>query len=469
MPGLFLSKKSTEDGAEQYDASGVLGVIVAGPPAVVQPFMALGPGNPSGVQVLTTTRDASDLPGDVEQFKAHIVLLSPEVRGYTPDLVSQLTNWPTYPLAVVGLVPATGTFGAEMAGQGAVGFYNTPVTSAIVEKFAREARGFVDTARQKWSKPMVDSGVDRRVLEAIGSTSYRTGVVTFWSTKGGDGKTVMAVNTACLLSVVGGQRVLLIDNDMNCGRVHLHLMIAPGQNTLLHLASDFKAAGNKIDGKMLKRRVEQADRALDQRTKTVESKLDVLFGIPNIEDAASDDLKGKQGQAFMEALLDVARQMYDFVVVDMGSNTQMGTHFGALSRSDIIMFVNSSDRSSLEPNRKTLEALTTKGDLQRGKFHMVLNRYDERDRLDPKQISEFIGLPIAAVVPEDTSREMVASVNEGKPFALTHMGKRKDDDPAEKTMRGLLDIVEEVFPPFGKLIAERNGGKKKSGGLFGRK
>jgi hypothetical protein len=235
----FLSKKDkSQEQAEAYDVSGALGVIVAGPPNVFQPFMALGPGNPSGVQVVTTTRDAADLAADVVQFKPHLVLLSPEVRGYTPELVRQMVDWPAYPLAVVGLVPATGTFGAEMAGQGAVGFYNTPIGPSVVEKFAKEARGLVETAREKWSKPVVDSGVDRRVLEAIGAQAYKTGVITFWSAKGGDGKTVIAVNTAALLSLVAGQRVLLIDNDMNCGRVYLHLNIPTGQNTLLHLASD---------------------------------------------------------------------------------------------------------------------------------------------------------------------------------------------------------------------------------------
>ena len=440
-----------------YEATGKLGVIVAGPPNLVQLFMALGPGNPSGVEVLTTTRDAADLPGDVQQFKPHVVVLSPEVRGFTPDLVHQLVAWPDYPVAVVGLVAASGTFGAEMAGQGAVASYNTPVTAGLVEKFAGEARGFVSTAREKWSKPLVDSGVDRKVLESIGAQAYQTGIITFWSTKGGDGKTVMAVNTAILLSQVAGQRVLLIDNDMNSGRVYLHLNLPTGQNTILHLASDFMAGGNQLDGRMLKRRVLSADRHLDSRTKVVESKLDVLFGITDLEQASSDELRGKQGRLFMTTLLDLARRLYDFVVVDMGSNTQIGTHYGALRESDIIIFVNSADRTSLVPNRDTLAALIKRADLQRDRFRLVLNRYDERDMLSPKDIADFLEMPIVAVVPEDTSRQMIAAVNAGKPFAMTHMGK--NDAPAEATLRGLLDIAEEVFPPFGKIIAERGGGK----------
>jgi pilus assembly protein CpaE len=357
-------------------------------------------------------------------------------------------------------VPPTGTYGAEMTGQGAVGFYNTPVSTAIVDKFSREARTLWDTARSRWNKPLVDSGVDRRVLESIAATPYKTGVVTFWSTKGGDGKTSLAVNLACGLSVIGGQKVLLIDNDMNLGRIHLHLNIPPGQNTILHLASDYLAAANTMDLKMLKRRTEQADRQLDSRTKVVESKLDVLFGIQDPEQATSDELKGKQGRTFMEALLDVARRAYDFVVVDSSSNTKLGTQIAALSRSDIIMFVNSSDRASVFPNRDTLTALVNKAGLDRSRFHLVLNRFDERDQVDPRQISNLLALPIMAVVHEDTSREMVAAVNNGKPFVLTHMRRTDKNQAAEKTMSGLLDMMEDVFPPMGKLIAERTGRKR---------
>jgi Flp pilus assembly CpaE family ATPase len=191
----------------------------------------------------------------------------------------------------------------------------------------------------------------------------------------------------------------------------------------------------------------------------------VLFGITDIEQAAAEELRGKQGRLFMTSLLDLARRMYDFVIVDMGSNTQIGTHYGALTAADVVIFVNSSDRTSLVPNRDTLNALIKRADLQRDRFRLVLNRYDDRDRLSPKDIADYLEMPIAAVVPEDTSREMIASVNAGKPFAMTHMGK--NNEAAEKTLRGLLDIAEEVFPPMGRIIAERGGRNgRRSGGWF---
>ena len=43
--------------------------------------MRLSPGNSSGVHILTTTRDAADLPSDIQEFQPKIVLVSPDLRG----------------------------------------------------------------------------------------------------------------------------------------------------------------------------------------------------------------------------------------------------------------------------------------------------------------------------------------------------------------------------------------------------
>jgi MinD-like ATPase involved in chromosome partitioning or flagellar assembly len=457
FPGIKKDAKEESPAAVAFEGNQPVNVIVVGPGNVGTPFLALAPGNPSGVQMVSVIRDAADLKGDLERFKPHIVLLSPEARNYHADLVYELTNNPDGPLAVVALAPPTGTFGQEMAQQGAVGFYTTPITTAIVEKFAAEARSLYDLAREKWHKPLIDSGVDRRTLESIGAQAYKTGVVTFWSTKGGDGKTILAVNTACLLGLFAGKHVLLIDTDMNCGRVHLHLEIKPEQNTLFHLASDYMTNNNTLTGQILRRRVVSVDRIMDPRTKVVEPRLDVLFGLTDILQSSHPALKGEQGQAFMMALLDLAQRLYDFVLVDMGSNTQIGTHFGSLMSSDMVIFICSSDKSSLMPNRDTVKRLIQQADIAPDKFFMVLNRYDARDGLSPKDISEYMGMPLAAVVAEDTSREMMLAVNDGKPFVLSHLGK--NNAAAEQTMHGLLAVAETIYPPMGQIITERSGGR----------
>ena len=446
-----LLKRGTDPVAE--DAS--LGVVVAAPPNVFQPFLALGAEGDNHVTILATTRDASDLLGDVQSYRPQIVLLSPEVRGYSPEIVAQLANWPEFPIAVIGLVPENGNWGAEMSASGATAFYTLPVTPAIVSQFERQARLLFEQARQHWNAPVAAAGVPRQVVEAVGATgyAYRTGVIAFWSTKGGDGKTTLAVNVACLLSQVAGKKVLLVDGDMNCGRAALHLNMQPDQNTLLHLASDYAGAEAQLTGKMLRRRVVGADRHLDPRTRVTESRLDVLFGITKIQQASVPELHGRQGQQFMLDLLRLARELYDFVIVDLGSSTQVGPHFGALSAADVVVLICTSDRTSLYHNRSTLQALVGEADLRLDKFKLVINRYDPADRIDLKDAADFMGMPIFATVPEDRSRAVIAAVNEGRPFVLQHMGKNAPE--TEATLRGLLAITEAIFPPMDAIIKAR--------------
>jgi MinD-like ATPase involved in chromosome partitioning or flagellar assembly len=202
-----------------------------------------------------------------------------------------------------------------------------------------------------------------------------------------------------------------------------------------------------------------ADTRLDERTKVVESRLDVLFGITKIQQASSEELRGSQGKQFMTDLLQLARGLYDFTVVDLGSNTQLGPHFGALSVSDQVIFINTSDRTSLYHNRETLNSLVDELGFRRDKFKLVINRYDSADKIELKDVTDFMSMPIVATVPEDKTRTVIASVNEGKPFVVSHMGKNPPE--VEATLRGMLDICEEIFPPITKIIAARAGKRDK--------
>jgi pilus assembly protein CpaE len=336
-----------------------------------------------------------------------------------------------------------------MADSGALDFYHLPVTPAIVEKILVEAPQLAEKAREIWRKPLVDAGVERTVIEAVQATAYQRSAIAFWSLKGGDGKTTLAVNTACLLSQVAGKKVLLIDADRNCGRVALQVGIPPEDRTLVHLASDYMVQDNRLDAKMLRRRTKPADPYLDHRTKVVQQ-------------CTADELRGKQGYRFMEDLIKVARGLYDFVVLDLGSNTELAPHKAALLSSDQVMFVNTSDRTSLLHNKDALDYLAREHDVPVGKFKLLVNRYHPDDRIDLGEVPKVMGMPIIAVVPEDLSRTIMASVNAGRPFVLDHMG-RNSDSHVEGALAGLLDIVEEIFPPMSELIQAR---RRKAKGLL---
>ncbi len=448
--------------------------IVVGPPDIAQPFInALPPGNSSGVEVVSFTRDVKDLLEDIKEYKPHIVLVSPNARDYKPDVVAQVANWPEGAIAVVGIVPTSGAWGSEMAAQGAVTFYNPPITPALVEKFAKEAQEIVDKARTNWRAPVVATGVSRNVLDSVAATSYRTGVIVFWSTKGGAGKTVLATEMACVLSQVGGKKTLLVDANMNAGHIAWRLGIKElaDRNNIVHLANDYKLNGNQLTAQLLAQRVVKADGYLDERTKTVENRLDIVLGIPMVDLSVNTAIQGRQGEQFMSDLLRMARGMYEYVVVDCGSSINIGAHIGALNAADVVVFIVTDDVATLADNKQTMELLAVKYGIVRDRFKLVVNQYSSGSNVDLKDVARVLGLPVWATVPQEQSSTLKNCGNDGKSFMLRHLDIRKNSPEIEGAMRGLFELAEGLFPPLGAIIAARDekidGGKK--GGWLGRK
>src|SRR5579859_5124509 len=439
----------------------VLRVIVAAPPEEANPFLnGLPPGNPSQVEVMSFSRDAQDIAADIERYQPHLAIISPSIRNYEPSLVNRLANWPDNPIAVVGLVPLQGTWGQEMANEGAVGFYNPPVTPAIVQKFAAEAGGFVDAARQSWRAPIIQAGATRKMADGIAATAYRQMTVVVWSTKGGDGKTTFTTEVATVLALLGGKSVLIIDANMNTGHVALHLSINPERNSIAHLAADYRAAGNRLTADMLARRVVSADAYIDNRTQSRESRLDVLLGITFLQQSTSPELFGEQGEKFMVDLLSTARQLYDFVLVDLGSSTQVGPHWGALVTADLILMLCTADRASIYFNRETFNSLLKEGPFRPEKFRLVINRYSEGGGISLPDISKFMGMPIFAAIPDEKTDTLLRFTNDGKPFVINHLDHKKNGGTAvEGTVRGMLKLSEGIFPPLGQILDARERGK----------
>jgi MinD-like ATPase involved in chromosome partitioning or flagellar assembly len=446
-----------------------IGILLALIPEEQRAFTELiTPANPAaqGLQILTTTRDAHDLLDDIRQYKPQLVVVSPNTRNYDAALIRQMAEWPEAPIAVVGVVPREGTYGSEMTAQGALAFYTTPVTPAIVEQFMHAAPRFVADARGRWQAPLAASGVDKKITAAVGATAYKSGSVVVYSVKGGDGKTTLAVNLACLLAYVGGKKTLLIDGNMNGGNVVIHLNVAPGDCTIAHLAADFARSGGRLEPAMIRRRAMPVDRHIDPRTNRAESSLDVVFGITSIEQAGHEGLDGDNGLRFMAELLRQARDLYDFVVVDLGSNTHLGPHWGALTAADLVLLLCISDKASLHFNRTTLEPLLDpqRGVLRQEKIRLIVNRYDARDRIDLKDVADFFHLPVVATIGEDPTRAVQQSINLGRPFVLDHLGPA--NDPAtEATLQSLLRVTEEIFPPIGQISQARQ--TRRGGGLLG--
>lgn len=191
-------------------------VIVCAPPEDSRLFVgSLPPGNPRGVEVVTFYDDCSVLERDIEQIRPTVVLLSPLARNYSPSLVDRLRRRSDFMVVVVGLVPPTGDWGAEMKTAGAVGFLTTPVDQEVVDRFLSSLPKWIHEAAEERSSPAFLYDLTPSAAAAMAAQGYQRGVYSSWSTKGGAGKTTLACNLATLLGVLCQRPTLLIDANMS--------------------------------------------------------------------------------------------------------------------------------------------------------------------------------------------------------------------------------------------------------------
>lgn len=441
----------------------VLSVIIALPADAMTPFLSLGGDGRGQVQIVTASRNVRELEADVARVKPRIVVLHTKTSGYSPDVVRRIVDSAHGRVAVIVIGRAGGEWEVEAREAGAVAVYPEPVDEATVDRFVEEAPGLVDEIELRRGQLHADAALSEAVLDQAAHAPVDLAVIACWSTKGGDGKTTVAVNLSYLLTSWAQQRGLLIDCDMNGGSVAINLGQRPETNTLLHLAADYQAADNRLSLGQLKKRVLSLDTGLNRITKKPESRLDVLFGLTQPEQASSEPLFGAQGLAFMRDLIRTAREHYRFVILDCGSNISLAPHTAALFDADLVYLITSNHRRSMFMNRDVMGSLVSKGRLDPAKFKLVLNRYRNDTSWDLPTIEAYMGLPVFGLIPASQKDALTEADNTGRPFVAAHMGRNDADD--ERVLKAFINLAGAVCEPVRTLAAER---ERKQRGLLGR-
>lgn len=218
-------------------------------------------------------------------------------------------------------------------------------------------------------------------------------VLTVFSPKGGTGKTVTSCNLAAV-SAAQGRRTLLLDLDLQFGDTAIMLGLEP-RKTLQDLVAD---AG-----------VLDADKLRGYVTPHATG-VDVLPAPLRPEDAE------RVTEERIAQLLDVARQVYETIVVDTSPYFH-GPMLTTLDRTDDLLLVSAPDVPTLKNLRLTLHTLDLLGFAQE-RTHVVLNRADPRVGLKPGEVGAVLGRAIDFRLPNDPS--VPATVNRGVPAVYGH-------------------------------------------------
>lgn len=216
-------------------------------------------------------------------------------------------------------------------------------------------------------------------------------VITVYSSKGGCGKTTLAVNVAAQLARAG-QQVCLVDYDLTFGDVAITLGLTPKRTI-----ADVVTLGDSLDELKVRSLVTPYQPGIDCLLAPV----------------APGEAEKVQVSA-TTALLAVLSAMYDYVIVDTPS--QLTEHvLAALDASHQQLLLTAPEIPALKNLRVTLDMLDLLGYDRAGRT-VVLNRADAEVGLSTSDVERVVKHPIAAHVP--SSREVPISINKGEPLAV---------------------------------------------------
>jgi len=351
------------------------------------------------------------------------------VRNSGPGLDVLATTSPIsgLPEAVNGSRPAllvldgVDTHGLETLGQLVLA---QPDIDAIIIS-AEQSPAFLLKAMQAGVREVLPPPVDEAALQAavqrvarkrrpVEAPAELGEVMAFVACKGGSGASFLAANLAHLLSVRDGRTVALIDLDLQFGDALLMLSDQSPASDIAEVARSIA----RLDAELLRAAMVQ-----------VSGTLSVL--------AAPEELtQALEVQAdHIGAIIKQARQMFDFVVIDVGRSIN-AVSLRALDAATHIFPVLQLNVPNVR-DAKRLRDLFRTLDYAPQKIHWLVNRYEKNGDITLDSLQHTLGVQRVATVPNHFAG-VSASVNQGVPI-----GKLARNNPVS---RALVDLTQRIAP-----------------------
>ena len=252
-----------------------------------------------------------------------------------------------------------------------------------------------------------------RVAATVGVTDMRDGkVLAFISCKGGSGATFISTNFGYALATLAEKKVLLIDLHGQFGDATLYVSDQKPAMTLSDVCSQIA----RIDGAFL-------DSCLVHVTPG--------FGILAAADDPTHavDLKPEH----MDTILRVARQHYDYIVLDVGRQID-AISLRALDNADTIHPVLQLALPDIRDGRRLLDIFRSLG-YPVDQTRLIVNRYEKGGKLRLQDLQNALGADVLHTIPNDYIAA-TDSVNQGVPVL--------ELSRSSAVARSLTDLVELV-------------------------
>ena len=372
-------------------------LVISRSPALSRAIQAsLGP----GYQVITSS-NVIDVDEEVREQGPFDVLVAGPVFDSHAGMarLANLRATSPIPAVVLALGPKPKASLSDIVRTGAVELVEYPTSKRQLSSALKRAFDIADVSEAGTpTLPVVAQGV------VVERTQFAE-VFTIASSSGGCGKTFYATNLACYLSAQTGQRVCLVDLDLQFGEV----------STALHLRPRFT-----ISDLLAREPVDEDD--LDEHVEEYLEEHELGFSVlaAPFSPADADMIAPKDVYKVMGAL----RRHFDYIVVDTPAQLSEIV-LAAFDHSTRVLCMVTLDLPSIRNMRvflTTLEKLRINSE----SIGVVLNKVEDDIGIDLNDVQEVLDNKIISTLPY--SREAMKSINKGRPAlvsaANSELGKK---------------------------------------------
>jgi len=426
-----------------------------------------GPGNPNGIEIVTWTSDGARIFSDATSLDADLVLSDPTLPAFEPNDIQRLYHHEQKPIVTLGAIPPQGDWGSKLYQLGIKGHIDLPIGEAQARALVAMGHQAVQDALRERSSPSYIPQVSTQVAQIIATHGWEKSMVAVWAAKGGVGKSTISENLAAVLGVIANRNTVLVDANMAGGNAHIHLgfpesviaknIAALARRYQMNLATQGHRNGGNVG--MLSAQPVLAPSEVQGHLTPFRNNLRVLLGIPRQAMAGDEHFHGDAGRGFMHTLLSVIASLSDFVVMDLGQDTNAAVHLQALCDADYVFVVINPDAASVRATGEVMETLFKQVELDARKFRLVVNRFHPEYGIARKDIVNALQMAEIGVVP-DGGPKVTASLNRGYPLVIDSRGE---------IARAIVSIASTLYPPVTQVWTHRGklGGEKSEG--FGKK
>jgi pilus assembly protein CpaE len=380
-------------------------LVISRSPALSRAIQAsLGP----GYQVVTSS-NVIDVVDEVRAQGPFDVLVAGPVFDSHAGMarLAQLRSVGPVPVTVLALGPKPKASLSDIVRTGAVELVEYPTTKRQLSSALQRAFDLSDFA-QAAGGPVIPVMAHSVVVDRPQFAE----VFTVASSSGGCGKTFYATNLACYLASQTGQRVCLVDLDLQFGEV----------STALHMRPRFT-----ISDLLSREPVDEED--LDEH--------DLGFSVlaAPFSPAEADMIAPKDVYKVMGAL----KKRFDYVVVDTPAQLSEVV-LAAFDHSTKVLCMVTLDLPSIRNMRvflTTLEKLRINSD----SIGVVLNKVEDDVGIAIDDVQEVLDNRIISMLPY--SREVSRSINKGKPALVS----AANSDIGRKLSEGMQQFLHGSVTP----------------------